>query len=82
MRHRSTYFVSEQERGVRLHEGAEVSEVRPGKLVMSDGSDVPFDECLWCTQASAAPWIADTGLKTGEEQHTCKVTYDEVASAA
>ncbi len=39
-----------------------VKEVLPGKLLLADGQRVPFDECLWSTQASAASWLADTGL--------------------
>lgn len=39
-----------------------VKEVPPGKLLLSDGQRVPFDECLWSTQASAASWLAETGL--------------------
>lgn len=39
-----------------------VVEVQPCTLVLSDGQRVPFDECLWTTQASAAAWLAETGL--------------------
>ena len=52
-----------QERGIVLHEvGGGVLEVQPSALVLGDGSQVPFDECLWSTQASAAGWLAATGL--------------------
>ena len=39
-----------------------VREVLPGELLLADGRRQPFDECLWTTQASAARWLADTGL--------------------
>ena len=43
-----------------------VSEVKPGLLRLKDGQDVAFDECLWCTEAAAAPWLRQTpGLPTG-----------------
>ena len=31
-------------------------------LVCADGTRVPFDECVWCTQAGAQPWLASAGL--------------------
>lgn len=39
-----------------------VAEVQPSELVLADGRQVPFDECLWTTQASAASWLGETGL--------------------
>lgn len=36
-----------------------------GQLMLVDGSSAEFDECLWCTQASPAAWVAKTGLPTG-----------------
>jgi hypothetical protein len=50
--------------GVQLREGAGVKEVQQGALVLEDGSSLPFDECLWCTSASAAAWLRRTGLPT------------------
>lgn len=41
-----------------------------GRLVLVDGSSAEFDECLWCTQASPAAWVARTGLPTGLQQHS------------
>lgn len=56
-----------QERGIDLHEvEGGVAEVQPTLLQLSDGSQLPFDECLWCTQAGAAGWVADSGLPTDE----------------
>lgn len=52
-----------QERGIELYEVAGgVKEVLSGQLLLADGGRVSFDECLWSTQASAASWLADTGL--------------------
>ena len=41
----------------------EVTEVQGNELVCSNGTRVPFDECVWCTQAGAARWLRDTGLE-------------------
>lgn len=43
---------------------------RQGVGISTNGSDVQppaleFDECLWCTQASAASWLKATGIPTG-----------------
>ena len=45
----------------------EAVETRPtaGRLVLVDGSTADFDECLWCTQAAPAAWVAHSGLSTG-----------------
>ena len=51
--------------GVHVREQCGVSEVREGQLVLQDGGVAPFDACLWCTQARAAPWISQCGLPTG-----------------
>lgn len=61
-----------QERGVVLYESnGGVAEVQPGALVLADGQRVPFDECLWSTQASATGWLGDTGLPVDAgESHT------------
>ena len=48
-----------------MQEGVGVQEVQAGKLLLADGTHQPFDECLWCTQASAPPWLTQTGLQTG-----------------
>lgn len=39
-----------------------VAAVEAGTVVLADGRRLPFDECLWTTQASAASWLAETGL--------------------
>lgn len=56
-----------QGRGIELHEdGGGVAEVMPSLLLLADGTQLPYDECLWCTQAGAAGWVADSGLPTDE----------------
>ena len=54
-----------QEEGVEVREGVGIKEVQEGLLVLEDGTEQQFDECLWCTQASAPAWLSDTGLQTG-----------------
>ena len=34
-----------------------------GLLECANGSTHPFDDCLWCTQARGAAWLASTGLE-------------------
>ncbi len=51
---------------MRLFEGRGVAAVEAGQLVLDDGSKETFDEALWCTQAAAPTWLADTGLPLGE----------------
>lgn len=55
-----------QAEGVHVREGVGVREVQRGRLLLADGSQQSFDECLWCTQASAPPWLSQTGLQTGD----------------
>lgn len=47
-----------------------VVEVQPSALLLADGQRISFDECLWSTQASAAGWLADTGLPTDSGRFT------------
>jgi selenide,water dikinase len=50
------------ERGIGVIAGNPVVRVESGRLILADGAAVDFDEALWVTEASAAPWLADTGL--------------------
>ena len=50
------------ERGVRVHTEARVSEVTREGLRTASGWAGRFHEVVWATQASAAPWLADSGL--------------------
>jgi selenide,water dikinase len=49
-------------RGVRVHLGAQVQRVEPGRLLCASGEEVAADEIVWVTQAAGAPWLPDTGL--------------------
>ncbi|MEW5311006.1 MAG: hypothetical protein WDW38_002754 [Sanguina aurantia] len=44
-----------------------VTAVAKGVLQLAKGEQVHFDECLWCTDASAAEWLRDTGLPTDKD---------------
>ena len=55
------------ERGVTVHEDAEVVRVEPDAVVCADGRRVRFDEALWAVQAGAAPWLRDTGLQLDDK---------------
>lgn len=48
-----------------MREGVGIKQVQEGRLVLEDGTEQSFDECLWCTQASAPAWLTTTGLQTG-----------------
>ncbi|HYH21401.1 MAG TPA: selenide, water dikinase SelD [Azospirillum sp.] len=50
------------ERGIALREEAEVARVEADGPVFTDGTALPCDAIVWATQASAAPWLAETGL--------------------
>lgn len=57
-----------QHRDIHLYETqGGVASVTPSCLSLKDGTTVPFDVCLWCTQAGAAPWLAGSGLPTDEK---------------
>ena len=49
------------ERNIRTRLGARISEVLDG-AVRIGSEDVPLDEILWTTQASAASWPGESGL--------------------
>src|SRR5579864_9209589 len=50
------------ERGIPTVTHTPVVRVEPGELIAADGSRILFDEALWVTEASGAPWLAQTGL--------------------
>lgn len=54
--------------GIRVLENARVVRVDKSKeLVLLDGQTVGFDDCLWCTQASPALWLKETGLPLADD---------------
>lgn len=56
-----------KERNIELYEtqGGVIS-VDAAALTLGDGTMVPFDVCLWCTQAGAAGWLGESALPTDE----------------
>ena len=60
-------FATLQVKGIELHEGALVVAVEAGRLLLEAGRQPEaFDECLWCTQASAPAWLRHTDLSLGK----------------
>jgi selenide,water dikinase len=53
-------------RGVHVHRGAQIAEVREGSVRCASGDELHLDEILWVTQAGAAPWIKAAGLDVDE----------------
>ena len=54
------------ERGIAVHVGARVSEVRADGVVVADARGervIAAEEVLWTTEASPATWLEDTGLE-------------------
>src|SRR5262249_54516990 len=50
------------ERGGSVVADNPVARVRPGRLILEQGTSIAFDEALWVTEATAAPWLMETGL--------------------
>lgn len=50
-----------ERRGIRVLTDTKVTAVEPGRLITAEGG-VAFDEALWVTEASGAPFLAGTGL--------------------
>src|SRR3954451_20842015 len=51
-----------RERNIRAVPNNPVARVKSGRLVTESGGEIEFDEALWVTEASGAPWLAETGL--------------------
>ena len=50
------------ERQIQVSTGRFVERVQNRQIRFDDGSELELDEILWVTQASAAPWLAESGL--------------------
>lgn len=50
------------ERGVKVHLGSPVQQVKQGVLVTESGQSVETDEVLWVTRAGGPEWLKETGL--------------------
>ncbi|HEY9631939.1 MAG TPA: selenide, water dikinase SelD [Coleofasciculaceae cyanobacterium] len=55
------------ERGIGVYCSQSVCEVLPDKVICESGLVVECDYVFWVTQASASPWIQQSGLKTDSE---------------
>lgn len=55
------------ERAIQLHTREPVVEVRADAVVCESGLEVRYDALIWTTQASAQPWIRESGLATDDE---------------
>ena len=54
--------------GVVVHEHAPVTSVSPQRLMVDDGrTEIDFDTCLWCTEASAPTWLSQVGCNTTKD---------------
>ena len=51
-----------RERGVQVHTACRVTEVHSGRVRCHEGPELLLDEVLWVTQASAAPWLKESGI--------------------
>ncbi len=51
-----------RERQIQVSTGRFVDGVQNRRIQFDDGSELELDEILWVTQASAAPWLAESGL--------------------
>ena len=54
------------DRGVEIHTGARIVEVRRGLVRDAGGREYSADEILWVTQAGAPKWLAEAGLTVDE----------------
>lgn len=54
-------------RGVRVHTGSPIAEVRERRVLTAAGESHEVDEILWTTQARAASWLAASGLAADED---------------
>ncbi|MCW5651496.1 MAG: selenide, water dikinase SelD [Ramlibacter sp.] len=50
------------QRGVKVHLGAQVQQVREGQLQTATGATQDADEIIWVTQAGGPAWLRGTGL--------------------
>jgi NADH:quinone reductase (non-electrogenic) len=53
-------------RGVDVHVGTEIREVRPSSVILGDGREFPADLVVWAAGVAAAPAVADWGLPQGK----------------
>ncbi len=56
-----------ERKGVILHMGFDVATVREDAVVAVDGKQISLDEVLWCTEAKASKWPAQSGLQCTDD---------------
>ncbi|GAA4973735.1 NADH dehydrogenase FAD-containing subunit [Nonomuraea thailandensis] len=52
--------------GVTVKAGVRVTKVRPDRVELEDGQEVPSDVCLWTAGVSVSPLARDAGIATDE----------------
>ena len=62
-----------RDRNIRAVTGNPVARVEPSRLITEDGSAIVFDEALWVTEASGAPWLANTGFPLDQRGFLARV---------
>jgi selenide,water dikinase len=73
--------------GVEVCTGARVVEVREASVVLASGTVIPADAVLWTTQASAAGFLAQSGLACDADgfllvdDRLCAVGRDDIFAA-
>lgn len=61
-RARGAVMAALSRQGVELYLSSRVARVEADAIVLGDDSRHVFDDLFWCTGASAAPWVAASGL--------------------
>ena len=64
---RSRFDAVLAQRGVQVHRNAEVTQVKSGVLITSNGQVLQADEIIWVTRAGGAGWLKNTGLQLDTE---------------
>lgn len=60
--------------GVKMEEGRNVREVAPDRVILQDGTEIPFDLCVWCAGVQAPPMVAQLPATHGKSG---RLTVDE-----
>ena len=66
-RARQSVMAALERQCIQVNVNARVSAVEADCLKLADGRRAAYDELFWCTGASAAPWIAASGLATDDQ---------------
>ena len=65
------------ERNINVAFGCEVKDVADGTISCTNGMTFDFDECVWCTQGRAQPWIKECGFETDKDGFLAVDTFLE-----